>query len=298
MSTPRTRGAAGLAAYPRMPLGTLLLAALVAAAAALLSLTASTTPADLIANQSATQARTASHVAARQAKPTVMIKDYAFSPKALTVTVGTTVTWTNMDSAPHTVTVSSGPEKFDSGTLQKGDSFSFTFTRPGTYSYYCAVHPDMTAKVVVKRKSAPAPHHPAPHHPAPHHPAPDQPSGGHSMPQSSTTECTGVSAAERAFLTHFYAGHLEESPSQQAADIMALDQYVKTHTVLVENMLKPMAAGGDAALSAFLTHFYAGHLEESPTQQAADITATAQYVKTHTVLVENMLKPLVGSSDC
>jgi plastocyanin len=54
-----------------------------------------------------------------------------------------------MDSAPHTVTVSSGPEKFGSPNLQKGDSFSYKFTKPGTYDYYCAVHPDMKGSVTV-----------------------------------------------------------------------------------------------------------------------------------------------------
>ena len=54
-----------------------------------------------------------------------------------------------MDTAPHTVTVTSGPVKFDSGTLQKGESFSYTFKETGTYEYYCAVHPDMTASVKV-----------------------------------------------------------------------------------------------------------------------------------------------------
>ena len=80
--------------------------------------------------------------------------DYKFSPAALTIRSGSKVTWTNMDTAPHTVTIDSGPVKFSSPTLQKGDSFTYTFTTPGTYSYYCAVHPDMTAKVIVTGSSS------------------------------------------------------------------------------------------------------------------------------------------------
>ena len=79
----------------------------------------------------------------------VMIENYQYSPSALSVHVGDSVTWTNMDQAPHTVTTSSGPEKISSPTLQKGESFTFTFTKAGTYQYYCAVHPEMKASVTV-----------------------------------------------------------------------------------------------------------------------------------------------------
>ena len=84
-----------------------------------------------------------------KATKTVMIMNYAYSPASLSVAVGDTVTWTNMDTAPHTVTVTSGPVQFNSGNLQKGQSYSYTFTTAGTYKYYCAVHPDMKASVTV-----------------------------------------------------------------------------------------------------------------------------------------------------
>src|SRR2546423_890042 len=83
----------------------------------------------------------------------VMIENYQFTPAALAVHVGDTVTWTNMDDAPHTVTTSSGPVKISSPTLNKGDTFSFTFTQAGTYQYYCAVHPEMKASVTVNAGS-------------------------------------------------------------------------------------------------------------------------------------------------
>lgn len=75
------------------------------------------------------------------------IKGFAFSPKLLTVKVGTTVTATNQDSAPHTWT--SGPASFDSKNLDQGKSFSFTFKTPGTFTYVCTYHKQMVGTVVV-----------------------------------------------------------------------------------------------------------------------------------------------------
>ncbi|RME88605.1 MAG: hypothetical protein D6770_06610, partial [Anaerolineae bacterium] len=77
----------------------------------------------------------------------VTIQNFAFSPSSLEIKVGTTVTWTNMDSAPHTVTADDG--SFDSGTLRNGDSFSFTFNEAGTFAYHCSIHPYMTASITV-----------------------------------------------------------------------------------------------------------------------------------------------------
>jgi plastocyanin len=77
----------------------------------------------------------------------VQIANFAFSPSTLEVKVGTTVTWTNADSAPHTVTADDG--SFASNDLNQGASFSFTFTTAGTYAYHCGVHPGMKATVTV-----------------------------------------------------------------------------------------------------------------------------------------------------
>lgn len=86
----------------------------------------------------------------------VAMKGYAFSPTALTVPVGSTVTWTNQDTAPHDVKTTSGPVSIHSPMLQKGQSWSFTFTTAGSYGYYCTVHPDMTARIVVQAAPTPA----------------------------------------------------------------------------------------------------------------------------------------------
>ena len=77
------------------------------------------------------------------------IKNFAFSQPAMTINKGDTITWTNKDSAPHTVTSDAGNE-LGSGNLAQRQSYSHTFSRAGTFSYHCAVHPSMTATVVVK----------------------------------------------------------------------------------------------------------------------------------------------------
>lgn len=78
----------------------------------------------------------------------VTIVDFAFEPQELVVTAGTTVTWSNDDVTPHTVTADDGA--FDSGRMDPGGTFSFTFDEPGTYSYICSFHPGMTGTVVVE----------------------------------------------------------------------------------------------------------------------------------------------------
>ena len=80
----------------------------------------------------------------------VSIDNFAFKPKELSVAVGTTVTWVNHDDVPHTATSADEPAVFDSKALDTDDKYSFTFTRPGTYKYYCKVHTHMTGTVVVK----------------------------------------------------------------------------------------------------------------------------------------------------
>ena len=78
----------------------------------------------------------------------VSIQNFAFQPATIQVARGTTVTWTNDDSAPHTVTFRNGGMS-GSGTLQRGQNFSYTFDTAGTYTYYCGVHPSMIGTVIV-----------------------------------------------------------------------------------------------------------------------------------------------------
>lgn len=78
----------------------------------------------------------------------VKIDNFSFTPPTITVATGTQVTWTNGDDIPHNVV--SDDQTFKSKTLDTDEKFSFTFTKPGTYSYFCSIHPKMTGKIVVQ----------------------------------------------------------------------------------------------------------------------------------------------------
>src|SRR5262245_17943695 len=85
--------------------------------------------------------------AARAAQLEVKIDNFTFGPQKLTVKVGDTVTWINEDDIPHTV-VSIG--RFRSKALDTDDKYAFTFTTPGTYEYFCGLHPHMVGSIVVE----------------------------------------------------------------------------------------------------------------------------------------------------
>jgi len=78
----------------------------------------------------------------------VKIDNFSFGPQTVTVPVGATVTWTNHDDIPHTVVSTDGV--FKSKVRDTDEKFSYTFTKSGTYPYYCTIHPKMTGKVVVQ----------------------------------------------------------------------------------------------------------------------------------------------------
>ncbi len=94
----------------------------------------------------------ASPGAGSQEKPAssaeVKIDNFSFGPATLTISVGTTVTWTNRDDIPHTVV--SNDKVFKSPVLDTDEKFSYTLTRAGTYPYFCSIHPHMTGKVIVQ----------------------------------------------------------------------------------------------------------------------------------------------------
>jgi plastocyanin len=76
----------------------------------------------------------------------VLARDFMFGPASLTVSAGSTVTWTNKDDEPHTVV---SDTLFRSGALDTDESFSFRFDKPGTYHYACSIHPRMVGTIVV-----------------------------------------------------------------------------------------------------------------------------------------------------
>jgi plastocyanin len=80
----------------------------------------------------------------------IRIDNFSFAPAELTVAAGAKVTWVNHDDVPHTATSSVKPRQFDSGTLDTDERFSHVFTTPGTYPYFCAVHPRMVGQIIVK----------------------------------------------------------------------------------------------------------------------------------------------------
>ena len=83
------------------------------------------------------------------AAPQITIDNFSFAPATLTVPAGTEVTWVNHDDIPHTV-VSEDKATFTSRALDTDEKFSFTFSKPGTYTYFCSIHPKMTAQVIVQ----------------------------------------------------------------------------------------------------------------------------------------------------
>jgi len=82
--------------------------------------------------------------------PKIEIKEYEFVPKSLTVAVGTKVTWVNRDEIPHTI--DDGNKGFHSAALDTDDTYSYIFTQPGTYQYFCRLHPHMTGTIAVTAK--------------------------------------------------------------------------------------------------------------------------------------------------
>ena len=87
-------------------------------------------------------------VTAAASAATVDIDNFAFTPAALTITAGTTVTWKNEDDSPHRIGDKNGT--FKSAALDTDDSFSHTFAAPGEYPYICTIHPYMVGKIIVK----------------------------------------------------------------------------------------------------------------------------------------------------
>ncbi|MGK3207179.1 cupredoxin domain-containing protein [Amycolatopsis sp. MEPSY49] len=238
--------------------------------------------------------------AAAPSTKSVEAMGYKFSPASLTISVGDTVTWTNHDTAPHNIVVTDGPEKFTSPTLQTGQTFSHTFTKAGTYSYYCSIHPDMKATVTVTGSaptSAPptsAPTSAPTSDPTHSVPAPTTPAGGGSCVPKSVLQ---------PIIDHIKSAHLETSPGQQVQDILNLDQYIKTHTVWLETVLAP-AFDGSAdkvvtdTLAPIIAHIKSAHLETSLGQQVTDLLNLDQYIKTHTVWLETVLTPLLDQASC
>ena len=93
-------------------------------------------------------ADTAPDTAAAPGATIVVAREFMFAPGSLTIDAGSTVTWTNKDEEPHTVVSDSG--LFRSGAIDTDQSFSFRFEKPGTYKFFCSIHPRMVGTIVVR----------------------------------------------------------------------------------------------------------------------------------------------------
>ena len=80
----------------------------------------------------------------------VSIDNFAFTPAEITIHRGDSITWTNRDDIPHTITDAAHPPTFRSQALDTDDTVSFTFDKPGVFRYFCSLHPHMQASVIVK----------------------------------------------------------------------------------------------------------------------------------------------------
>ncbi|MDW3685128.1 cupredoxin family copper-binding protein [Cupriavidus sp. CV2] len=87
-------------------------------------------------------------VAQAQEANVVVVKNFMFSPMSLTIKAGSTVTWKNLDGEPHTVVNDAG--LFRSGALDQNDTYKFKFDKPGVYSIFCGIHPNMKATITVQ----------------------------------------------------------------------------------------------------------------------------------------------------
>ena len=105
------------------------------------------TAAPVVANDVKPTVQIAMKHSAKMASGAVTISNFKFTPPALSVAVGTKVTWTNNGSMNHTTTSNTGV--WDSGPLANGKTFSFTFTKAGTFPYHCSIHPNMKGTITV-----------------------------------------------------------------------------------------------------------------------------------------------------
>jgi amicyanin len=172
----------------------------------------------------------------------VTIKQYAYGPSSLNVTVGDTVTWTNLDTVEHDVTVTNGPVSFRSPMLSKGQSWSYTFTTAGSYSYICSVHPDMKGSVRAAAAPVAATTHAA-------HPTTAPPPTQAATSAPTTTHSAGAGHSAKPHATRSAGAKAvgkAKSPTNQAQPATAIP-------ATVEPSLNPLlfVLGGSIAVVVF-----------------------------------------------
>ncbi|MFJ9174123.1 cupredoxin family copper-binding protein [Streptomyces sp. NPDC102360] len=203
--------------------------------------------------------------AAQAAGHQVLMSGYKFGPGTLTIPVGDSVTWVNQDTAPHDVKTTSGPASIHSPMLDKGGSWTHTFTKAGSYGYVCTVHPGMTGGIVVK--AAPTSRAPAPSTPPPaaahtheqHSPAPTKtpstiPTTASSTPTPSDHHSSAAAAAPSAPASPTPEAQAEQTPATEAVGaarpldpLLVLAGVVAGFAVLCLLLVGSRSAATDAA---------------------------------------------------
>jgi hypothetical protein len=103
---------------------------------------------------------------------------------------------------------------------------------------------------------------------------------------------------ETPLIAHLDQAHLQASPAQQVSDLVNINQYVATHTALIENVLAPVTdllSAAPTGLDPLFLHLEQAHLQEAPAQQVKDLVNVNQYVTTHTILAEDLVAPTFQS---
>ncbi|HEX3611386.1 MAG TPA: plastocyanin/azurin family copper-binding protein [Sporichthyaceae bacterium] len=216
------------------------------------------------------------------APATDTIVKHAFSPATMTVPVGTVVTWTNEDDAPHTVTTTKAPVAFDSGAFAKGKAFSYTFAKPGTYEYYCAVHPDMKAVVTV----VPA---------APAAPATKATAKPTKMPKAEITTATPTPPDKKPGTTE--GGNSSSTPKDNMGSMSAPsqpDNGTATTPASSDDGWTPATDPVSGASDPFMKHLQAAHFNRSGAGQVHDIADFDTWMLSHEYLFRQMLDYEVG----
>jgi plastocyanin len=189
----------------------------------------------------------------------VGISGYAFSPAVLTITAGDTVTWTNSDQAPHDVTTTSAPVAIRGSRMEKGQSWSYTFSTPGTYAYICSIHPDMKASVIVKAAPVTQPATPSATHSAPprtRYRTVATAGGGMAMPAAHRSKRRPATAARTS---------TPPAPASTAPPPPVAVAAAPAASTTPERPLRPLliVAGGVAALATLCLLLLAARAEEA-----------------------------------
>jgi amicyanin len=214
------------------------------------------------------------------------IKSNTFTKPELTIKLGESVTWTNLDDVPHNVVTTRAPVEIDSGIFKKGESFTYEFTVPGTYNYYCAVHPEMVGKVVVLDKDGAA----VPDEPAAPSESPLSSVFGPLFPKTSALQPGTVNPDDDPTTEHAPGStHGDNSSEETAAGTS--DNGAAPSSVYP---YQPAADPVSGAVDPLIKHLEAAHFTRGAGAQVQDIAEFDSWAKSHQVLARQMTEYFQG----